>query len=682
MSASPPATTSALAVRQGKTRARDLAWLPKDVLSLVLTHVLLKTAQGPYTQSSWDSEPELWQQREAFVTLKLAQAALNLVNVCPPWHKALNDHPFWRTACHVMDPADHYPTMLAYYSAPAAAAQGMSAVSVRRFRPSADTYRHLTNFFCAACRINRAFDRREGASVMLKRWMPSSHFGLVAVCREHKFVTLCGVCLRESSGLAPPESPFEPGVTENDDDEVFPGLAATCTSCRQDALCSHLDRAGLLSTLGGRNFDKAEADLKNLLDSYVDLADGDVNSLVIMAAERVWLRDHTRMREMMAQMIAASRYHDGEDAEMLADEDDEDMDLDASWAEEANARELSLGEWARTRILDGVWTAPGDDYGRPELIALQQNNAVHPIPALVDAKPQPFKPHAPIPAAGLAHHVSRAYGFNLRTLLWPALINVAQRLIVAHDGNVERAQEEACSISRSPELVNWVLARCAEEKSWRQIVPAGAPPPQRHVHSRSDSSSTSSVDGERSPTSPASTTTMRTTPDSEALGAPVAHAVPWVPAALPRGAGPLPETRFVLERVWKDACCAAMYTPPCRCAACLRIAPPETRKRSSEEMSSNGDAPEEKTTYKRQRTDSLDSNRARAATIEPDAAVVWPSTPIRDGRTTPTQRDEDVDMAAAEYYGEEEEEEDEEDDDEPENDEDLEDALKMSLAGT
>ena len=36
------------------------------------------------------------------------------------------------------------------------------------------------------------------------------------------------------------------------------------------------------------------------------------------------------MRDMMAQAVAASRYADGEDADMIAEDDDEDMEEDSS----------------------------------------------------------------------------------------------------------------------------------------------------------------------------------------------------------------------------------------------------------------------------------------------------------------------------------------------------------------
>ncbi|KZV99406.1 hypothetical protein EXIGLDRAFT_762700 [Exidia glandulosa HHB12029] len=639
-----------LSIRQGKAKTRNIAKLPREILRFIFTHVLLLTQRTPGIGSAWDSEPELWQQREVFVTARLAAAGLNLIAVCPSWHRALNDHEFWRNACHALDPADIYSQYLAAWSANAGSAQAQ-----RKLSRTSDTYRLLLNFWCLPCRINKPFAAQAVGNV--RKWMPTQHLQLAGVCRDHKFNHVCAVCLRESAQLAPQESPYEPGVAESDDEDMFPGLTATCSTCRQDVLCNLLEHEGILHQLGGRSFDKTEYDLKLNLEAYIDIAEGDATTLCILAKERLWLREHTRMREMMAQAVAAQRYADGEDADMLAEEDDDEMDLDISWAEESTARELALGEWARTRILEGVWTAPADD--ARSLLRAQQGSASMPVGTHQEHEgPHPVRAHAPVPAAGLAHGISRSYWNAMRQLLWPAMQNVARRLLLACGNDVIHAQEEACNIMREPNLAYWVVERCREEKSWRHPV---APPPGHvaqhdphigHRHHRASSSSASTSSGERSPTSPTSTSTLRTTPDGspEPLGGLVAHNVPWVPdpSVLLDNTSTWSETRHVLARCWRDACQFLWSeSGECTCAACTRLlyaqqlalapapepillVPSHGTKRRSEEMSSDGELLSEherdatiQPGYKRQRTDSLDSNRARAASNEvvpdPDA---------------------------------------------------------------
>ncbi|KAJ7898940.1 hypothetical protein B0H14DRAFT_3424278 [Mycena olivaceomarginata] len=62
-----------------------------------------------------------------------------------------------------------------------------------------------------------------------------------------------------------------------------------------------------------------------------------------------------RSTELMKQALAAERFSCGPDV----DHDEEDCD-DAALALEAHVKKLALDDWARARVLDGVWLAPLD----------------------------------------------------------------------------------------------------------------------------------------------------------------------------------------------------------------------------------------------------------------------------------------------------------------------------------
>ncbi|KAF8142641.1 hypothetical protein K438DRAFT_1691906 [Mycena galopus ATCC 62051] len=255
-------------------------------------------------------------------------------------------------------------------------------------------------------------------------------------------------------------------VFSNEDEAVFPGVGFVCKLCRGEWLWRYMllaahaardpaaliqgllvPRAGvallpvhgpdameqygqeLLRVMGIRSsqpfqFDPEDAVVKSAVDAFVELGEGTVNRVLVVARERGWLREHTRWPELMKEATAAERLGDvsaaaatttatgtGQDeakqgqivlvtpemrqlererandrdaryptakseevlyANYKDDDYDDDYDDDeAEFEDEDEAmaaalqttvKELALMDWARARVLDGAWVSPADLY--------------------------------------------------------------------------------------------------------------------------------------------------------------------------------------------------------------------------------------------------------------------------------------------------------------------------------
>ncbi|KAH7094081.1 hypothetical protein BKA62DRAFT_51308 [Auriculariales sp. MPI-PUGE-AT-0066] len=208
------------------------------------------------------------------------------------------------------------------------------------------------------------------------------------------------------------------------------------------------------------------------------------------------LLDEEEEEEMM--MMDESAFEEELEEEVWDDvQEESDSENVANYAEEQHARELALGEWARQRILDGVWTAPYDDErliqsaaaSSLSILSRQQASAINPSPSATSApRPNTVHAHDRIPTVTLAHALNRAHATSLRGVVLPALQNLVRRLVwLSCGGNLERAQarvramvrEEPSALDGERGLAEWVLARLGEQRSWRAVV---KPKPHHHHH--------------------------------------------------------------------------------------------------------------------------------------------------------------------------------------------------------
>ncbi|KAF7308117.1 hypothetical protein MKEN_01174300 [Mycena kentingensis (nom. inval.)] len=152
-----------------------------------------------------------------------------------------------------------------------------------------------------------------------------------------------------------------------------------------------------------------------------------------------------RMDDRDSRGRAASPYDGYSD-----DFSDDDLDAEMAIEEEANVRDLALGDWARSRILDGSWVTPVDIFymtagpDHPDIGI----RAIHPVRWTVSPPPSP--PHQPDretqqqapapshpgvpgpspPTLSLADAGHTAHVRQLRDVLLPPMKNVVRRLVV------------------------------------------------------------------------------------------------------------------------------------------------------------------------------------------------------------------------------------------------------------
>jgi hypothetical protein len=207
--------------------------------------------------------------------------------------------------------------------------------------------------------------------------------GVVSLCEEHSTRKYCGVCLRG-------DSPYgNDTVVKNKDEVVFPAVRATCRACRAEWLWRSALLASdplpvgiglvdaemgneLLGSLGctaPARFTPSDPIVRGALAAFVDLGEGTVKDVLVVAGECGWLRAQTRWTELMHQALAAQLCGDeyekcAESTGYGGDNGDCDSELeeedDAAAALEVDVKDLALGDWARARILNGMWAAPAD----------------------------------------------------------------------------------------------------------------------------------------------------------------------------------------------------------------------------------------------------------------------------------------------------------------------------------
>lgn len=309
---------------------------------------------------------------------------------------------------------------------------------------------------CHVCRINRPY----GPSGLLdaKRTARAVYLGAIATCREHrKGTTWCGLCLRDAPSVENVPAFHAVGCVDNEDQDTWPGVDATCRACRSETLWRRVANSPReRAAVGGHRFEPEDWEARQAVDAFLDLGEGTIKDVLALALEKQWLRAHTKIAEISGQAMAASRLqareaaaHHGagyasEDDELSDDEDD--PELIALTEDAAGVKDLALNDWIRLRILDGHWLSPADQWYR-NVVPDKPTSvpAEHPCPWVThgnnydDRLAHPADATLEVecpPTFTLCEHAYRAYQKQMKLILLPAMANVVRRLVIecAADG--------------------------------------------------------------------------------------------------------------------------------------------------------------------------------------------------------------------------------------------------------
>ena len=366
-------------------------------------------------------------------------------------------------------------------------------------------------------------------------------------------------------------------VAENEDNETWPGIEATCRSCRLEALWrisggNPLDR----EALGGFPFrwgrHTPDWETRQAVETFVEMGEGNISEVLKLAREKHWLRKYTKLPDMLSQAVAATKYvdrteaayeADGSDDDLSADEDDSEL---MSLTEDAcGVRDLAIQDWVRNRILDGHWISPADQFYGLFIPHKPFVPAEHPCPwagvtyagavddgestgdgeELVHPRPRTYEAPSP-PSYQLCEQVFRVYQRVMREILHPAMCNIVRRLVMesevdgtdpgvmAQKMTLEDVVKELRFQDTWLKGVDWAERRRIRQKQERSRRPR-----------TEDDDSLSSRSGSSHTTSPVlSTTTLQTTPSPPPIGGKEEDAVPS-PITTSSPVMPVPESPSV-----------------------------------------------------------------------------------------------------------------------------------------
>lgn len=426
-------------------------------------------------------------------------------------------------------------------------------------------FRNITSCSCIVCRINRP--TTSSGLTYGKRYLVTPWLKTIQLCRDHdrRRIAFCGLCLREqpifdnsmrAPALLATEIAVDANVAclENEDEDTWPGVDATCRSCRSEWLWKRMcgnpeDR----EAIGGPRMFSDDWETRQSVDGFIDMAEGSINDVVTLAREKWWLRKHTRLAEYVMQAVAAAKFNNGrvgydgsqaeEEEEMDEDEEDEEELELMQMSEENGIRDIALGDWARARILDGYWCSPADAWynnalpGRPMTV-----RAVHPCPwaresppseassPLVDNDEEEDHPKQSTseaehpPTFSLCEQAYLAHQRQMRVVLMPAMRNIVRKVVIecstpnpisgrVEDPAIRAARMDLEDVMRELreeegvwfDGVDWAERRRNDGREREKMA--------RDNGIASDDSSTSSGSRSSNGTSPVlSTTTLQTTP--------------------------------------------------------------------------------------------------------------------------------------------------------------------------
>ncbi|KAI0319269.1 hypothetical protein OF83DRAFT_826652 [Amylostereum chailletii] len=512
----PSSTTSNDEHRHKGKLTRSWPQLPPELIRMIATHFLFELSVSTFVPHTW-STYGFWPGRAMYTTYQNAHEMARLMKICPEWATAIEHHHFWNYACSMVDPHD----LLFRRAFPQNNAS--SAVSTRQ----SDYYHYhsMAPRSCHICRINHP-DSTYGL-LTAKRTVRSFTLGCISVCKDHKRSTYCGVCLRDQPSYAPDmtEALIHFGLSENEDVETWPDISMTCRSCRSEWLWRNLSSSESDSiAVGGGPPHWAAPDIETRMsiDYFLDSGEGTIRDVTTVARERYWLHEYTRMDDYIDEVVAAQRLgrrsgsaYDDETMDQDLDEDMEEDDRNLNAQAMVQVRDMAITDWARTRILDGYWITPADEWFKlrrpsyparhPAPWALETGDAdpshptVHPNPDFVHRIPT-------APTYTLAELLHRTYQRQLRQVLAPAMHNVVKRLKWQARG------DPAVDAARMD--VNDVLRELQQAYAWSKDLRAESLPPPPAERTKDDESSSKSDTSHGShTTSPVlSTTTLQTTP--------------------------------------------------------------------------------------------------------------------------------------------------------------------------
>ncbi|KAF9073354.1 hypothetical protein BDP27DRAFT_1417171 [Rhodocollybia butyracea] len=442
---------------KGKVTNRSWAQLPEEIVRIIGTYFIWDLSVANYCPEQWGLRP-FWQNRMVYTALRDGQDVERFMRICPSWGAAMETHMFWLHAIALIDPHD---TLGAH--AWVRTSNSNSSAPPLKMSPY-QHFRNITRFSCYVCRINHPNSNVGLGNAKGAVFTP--YLSFTGLCRDHEKPrnAYCGLCLREGQSYEvemQANQAFLTGCIENEDREMWPNTEATCKCCRAEWLWRQACINNVRDAVGGRRFRLEDWEAKSTIDGFVDLGEGRISDILIIARERHWIRTHTKLSDMLSQALAASRFDgqeerlvaaaQGEDVEMdLSEEEDEDYEL-AQITEDNGIRELALGDWVRNRILDGFWISPADQwyhYVQPE--HPWDVRAVHPCPWTVEddearshagseqgnrtvdeEHPRPVTVREAIPPSRpLCEQSYHAHQKQMRTLLLPAMKNIVRRLVI------------------------------------------------------------------------------------------------------------------------------------------------------------------------------------------------------------------------------------------------------------
>jgi hypothetical protein len=193
---------------------------------------------------------------------------------------------------------------------------------------------------------------------------------------------------------------------------------------------------------GSSYWSSLDWEVRQSIDAFIEAGEGTLGEILQVAREKHWLNRFTRIRMHMEHALAQQRLdmhtsgyiYENADEDTTAGEIDPDDYETLAMAEELHSvRDMAQSDWARTRILDGLWLSPADDwYGyrprhppsaeHPVPWALPTSDGqVHPVPATLRVPPAP--------TYHLADQLYRVFERQLRKILLPAMQNVIKRIM-------------------------------------------------------------------------------------------------------------------------------------------------------------------------------------------------------------------------------------------------------------
>ncbi|KAH9051024.1 hypothetical protein EDB83DRAFT_2399743 [Lactarius deliciosus] len=495
-------TNSQLSLDKGKssTALRPWSQLPPEIVRLIATHYILDVSTSSHCPATWEHSDN-WPHRIVYTVFRDAFALEKLMTVCPSWGSALEWHRFWNHACCAVDPLE----TLAQHSF----TQSNDNTSTPHRISPYHQFRIITQINNPGTNVGLA---------VAKRAVAVPFMGTILTCRDHRKSAYCGLCLHE----APPRydvftaEAATVGCVENEDVETWPTVATTCRSCRSEWLWRRMGVAAPdreVSASGSPYWSSLDWEVRQSIDAFIESGEGTLGDIIQIAREKLWLSRYTRIGMHMEHALAQQRLdmrtngygYESTDEDATSGEVDPDDYETLAMAEELHSvREMAQSDWARTRILDGLWLSPADDwYGyrprpppaeHPAPWALQvADSQVHPTPTTIRVPPAP--------TYHLADQLYRVYERQLRKILLPAMQNIIKRIMC--QGRVE-AMKVVASMD-SEDVLRALQQAWAWSKDLRQLPPPvhesdldpGTPPDDASSSSKSDASHTTSPkDGE------------------------------------------------------------------------------------------------------------------------------------------------------------------------------------------